>query len=375
MVISVVEAKNSKSFKDFIGLPYRLKKHYPNWILPLRLQTKELLDTSKHPFFQHADIRFFVAYHNERPVGRIAAINDRRHNQVHNERTTHFGFFDCTKDEYVAKALFEQVERQCTAWGHNMIRGPFNHSVNEEIGLQIDGFDVPNFVMNPGNPPYYGTLVEQQGYKKSFDLFCYGLDLPKMNPRVIATAPKIEKRLNIRIRNFDKSRLDQETLKLLEVYNSAWEQNWPWVPASEDEFKHLGHNLKQIADFDLIFIAEDEGGKVIGFSIAIPNIYEAFTHLPNGRLLPFGLPKLLWHSRPGAIKSVRVLAMGVVEEWRGKGIDSIFHYHQQKVGIRKGYTFAELSQVLESNTMMNRAAELVAGKVRMTHRIYEKNYS
>ncbi|MEE9387257.1 MAG: hypothetical protein V3U96_01490 [Paracoccaceae bacterium] len=306
-------------------------------------------------------------------MGRIAAINDRLHNTTHHERTTHFGLFDCIDDDAVAQALFQRVEQQCDTWQHDCIRGPFNLSVNEETGLQIGGFDVPNFVMNPGNAPYYSDLVQRQNYVKSFDLYCYGLDLPNMNPRVIATAPKIEKRLNITIRNLDKSRFDEEVTKLMDVYNSAWEDNWPWVPASRDEFAHLGHNLKQIADFDLVFVAEDHLGKTIGFTIAIPNIYQAFAHIPNGKLFPLGLPKLLWHSRRGNIKSVRVLAMGILQEWRGKGIDSIFHYHQQKVGIRKGYNFAELSQVLESNTMMNRAASLVGGSVRMTHRVFEKS--
>jgi len=375
VAISVVEVKDGRPFKDFIDLPYGLRRDYPNWVLPLRVQVKELLDTKKHPFFQHAEVQLFVAYQDRQPVGRIAAINDKKHNQVHNERTTHFGFFDCIDSDVVAKALFERVQQQCTAWGHDLVRGPFNHSVNEEIGLQIDGFDTANFVMNPANAPYYSGLVERQNYVKSFDLFCYGLDLPQMNPRLIAIAPKVEKRLNITIRNIDKSRLKQEAQKVMDVYNRAWQHNWPWTPASAAEITHLVHNLKQIADFDLVFIAEDQHGAAIGFSLAIPNIYQAFTHLRDGRLFPFGLPKLLWHSRPGAIKAVRVLAMGVVQEWRGKGLDSVFHYHQQKVGIRKGYNFAELSQVLESNTMMNRAAKLVGGKVRMTHRIYEKSAS
>ncbi len=372
MNISTIEAARGRARRDFIALPYDLKRGYPNWILPLRQQMHELLDTEKHPFFDHAEMHMFTAYRDGRRAGRIAAINDRKHNKVHGERTTHFGFFDCIDDAAVARALFERVERQSAAWGHDRIRGPFNHSVNEEIGLQIDGFDVPNYVMNPANPPYYAALVESQGYAKAFDLFCYGLDLPGMNPRVITMAPKVEKRLKVRIRPIDRKNVDAEAERIMQVYNSAWERNWPWVPASRGEFFHLVKNLKQIADYDLIFLAEDGAGKVVGFTLAIPNIYDAFAHVPDGRLFPFGLPKLLWRARPGAITSVRVLAMGVVEEWRGRGLDSVFHYHQQKVGLQKDYTFAELSQILEDNTMMNRAAELVGGKVRMTHRIYEK---
>ncbi len=372
MSISVRPADHGPARKDFLNLPYVIQTDNIQWAPPLLTQQKALLDTKKHPFFANAQIRLFVAYDNNTPVGRIAAINDFKHNKIHAQTTTHFGFFECIDDTKIATALFEQVEKSALDWGHNMVRGPFNHSVNEEIGLQVNAFDTPNFIMIPGNPPYYETLVEQAGYSGCMDLYCYKLDAGEMRRKLLDSAPKIERRLNITIRKAQKKTFERDALKIWEVYNKAWEKNWYWLPATKDEFMHTVADLKSIIDYDLLFLAENQKGELVGFTVAVPNLNEAIIRLRNGRLLPFGIFKLLWHSRPGAIKSIRVLVMGVLEQYRGRGIDTVLYHHQYRAALANGYTSGELSQVLQSNTMMNRAAELMGGRNYKTHRIYEK---
>ncbi|MCF6301772.1 MAG: hypothetical protein L3J13_00955 [Devosiaceae bacterium] len=372
MSISIRPADQGSARKDFFKLPYLIQKDNPLWAPPLLMQQKALLDINKHPFFQNAQIKLFVACQNGVPVGRIAVINDFKHNKIHSQTTTHFGFFECINDNKIAAALFEQVEKTAKNWGHNMVRGPFNHSVNEEIGLQVNAFDTPNFVMIPGNPAYYGPLVEGAGYSQCMDLYCYKLDAGEMRKKLLDAAPKIEKRLNITIRKMQKKTLEKDALKIWEVYNKAWKNNWFWLPATKEEFLHTVADLKAIADFDLLYLAENHKGELVGFSIAVPNMNEALVKIRNGRLLPFGIFKLLWHARPGAIKSIRVLIMGVLEQYRGRGIDAVLYHHQYRAALAKGYTSGELSQVLQSNTMMNRAAELMGGKNYKTHRIYEK---
>ncbi len=372
MALEILAADKGKQFSDFIDIPYSVQANNSFWAPPLRIQQKEMLDSKKHPFFEHGQIKLFVAYSEGRPVGRIAAINDAKHNKIHHETTTHFGFFECIDDKDTANALFCQVEKTAHSWGHNIVRGPFNHSVNEEIGLQIDAFDTPNFIMIPGNPSYYGALVTGAGYGKCMDLYCYMLDAGQMSKRLLTTAPQIERRLDITIRKMSKKTLQEDALKIWDVYNKAWKKNWFWLPASKKEFAHLVKNLEPIADFDLLYLAENAQGELVGFTIAVPNLNEAIIKIRNGRLFPFGLLKLLWHSRPGAIRSIRVMIMGVLEQYRGRGIDVVLYHHQYRAALEKGYQTAEMSQILESNTMMNRAAKLMGGKRYKTHRIYEK---
>lgn len=370
--IRVVPADEGQAFADFIDVPYRVQGNNANWVPPLRVQQKDTLDRVNNPFFQHAQMRLFVAYRGSRPAGRIAAINNAVHNQTHRERATQWGFFECENDPGIASALFAAVETAAAGWGHDLIRGPFNPSVNDEIGLQIDAFDRPNFVMIPGNPAYYLPLVEAAGYTKTVDLFCFWIDAGTVSTELTRIGPAVVARGNIRYRKLKKSTLARDTEKMWQLYNSAWEKNLLWVHATRDEFLHLADNLKQIADFDLTWVAETPDGEMVGLSIAIPNINEAIRPIRDGRLLPFGWLRLLWGSRPGAIKGLRFLVMGVLEPWRGRGIDIALNYLQFREAIRKGYTHAEMSQILETNTPMLHAAAQLGGVRYKTHRLFEK---
>ncbi len=356
-------------------MPYRIAKHYPLWALPLRVQQKAVLDTTKHPFYTDARMKLFVAYRDGRAVGRIAAIDDDTHNRIHKEKTLHFGFFDCEDDKEVASALFAAVERVAKTIGHDRLRGPFSPSVNDEIGVQIDAFDTPNYIMIPANPPYYRHLVEAQGFEKSVDLFCYKMTQNEMKPRLLNSTPHIEKRLGIKVRKLAKSEVDAVAPKLWEVHSHAWEKNWYWTPMNKAQFLLVIEDLKQIADYDLVYLAETNEGHVVGFAIALPNINEALIHIRDGRLWPFGILKLLWHTRPGAIRSLRVLALGVLEDYRGLGIDSVLYDRLYRAGKKKGYAVGEFSQILETNRLMNAAARMMGARVYKTHRMYEKPIS
>jgi GNAT superfamily N-acetyltransferase len=371
--VEIRPAEDGRAFADFIGLPYRLHGHNPNWVPPLRVQQKDALSL-KHPFYQYASRRLFVAYRGGRPVGRIAAIDNPKHNETFEESSTHFGFFECIDDDAVAQALFDTVEKLARQRGHDRIRGPFNASaVTGEIGLQIDHFDDPNFVMIPYSAPYYRGLVERQGFEKDVDLYCYMIDRANAPDWLLKRGDRIVGTSRYRFRKIGKAEVKREAGRIWQVYNSAWENNWLWTKSTEAEFMHLVGELVQIADFDMVWVAETEAGELIGFAIAIPNVNEAIIRVRDGRLLPFGLPKLLWGLRPGAVRTRRVLAMGVLEPYRKKGIHWSLIYKLAVECLRKGITRAEMSQILETNTDMVKVAEFAGGWRSKTHRMYVKH--
>lgn len=371
--VLVVAADEGRHFLEFIEVPYRIQGGNRYWVPPLRLQQRDLLDRVKNPFYRHAEIRLFVAYRAGRAVGRIAAISNQVHNDTHHERATLWGFFECIDDLEAASALFGAVEAAARSWGHTLLRGPFNPSVNDEIGLQIDAFDQPGYVMIPYNPAWYVPLVEAQGFVKSVDLYCFRIDSASVSERLKRVGPAVASRGGVRYRRLTKASLKRDVDKIWAIYNSAWERNWLWVHATREEFAHLVDNLVQIADFDLAWIAETADGEMVGFSVAVPNINEALISIRDGRLAPFGWARLLWASRPGAIHSLRFMVMGVLTPWRGHGIDLALNYHQFVEAGRKGYERGEMSQILETNLPMIHAAEALGGERYKTHRMYEKS--
>ncbi len=370
--VNVTEVHDRKAQRDFANVPFIVQGSNPVWVPPLRVQEKDLLDPKKNPFFKHAKMKKFVAYSNGKPVGRIAAIQDDAHNSKHEEKTCKFGFFETIDDSEIATALFKTVSDVAKAWNLDKILGPFNPSINDTVGVLMNAYDRPPVIMMPYNPPYYPKLLEDLGFAKAIDMVCYRLTSENMTDKVRRGAEIIRKRSKLKFRHFEKKHFWRDAMKLWDVYNKAWESNWGAVQMTEEEFHHLAKELKQVVDYDFVNFAEKEDGELVGFSLALPNINEAVIKIRDGRLFPFGLPKLMWHTRKGAIHSVRVVLMGVLDEYRGRGLDTLFHYDNIVTGQSKGIYWGELSWVLETNKMMNRVADMVGAEKYKTYRMYEK---
>jgi hypothetical protein len=359
---------NSRDWKLFVHFPYRFYKKNPFWVPPLLRDQKVLLDPKKHPFYKHADAQFFLAFKADEPVGRIAAIVDHKHNEFHQEKMGFFGFFESVEDFAVAGGLLSTARSWVKEKGMSALRGPVNPSQNEDCGCLMNAFDVPPVIMMTYNPPYYSTFFEWAGLRKAMDLWAYYVDNSAGPPaKLVHVAERLRKREGISVRTVDMKRFDEEVEKIKSVYNRAWSKNWGFVPMTDEEFDHLAKNLKQVVHPDLGLIAEI-GGKPVAFSLSLPDINQALLHT-NGRLFPFGLFKLLWYSRK--IDMIRITVLGVVHSHQQKGIDAVLYLDTWRNGVKKGYVRGEMSWILENNTMMNRAAEMLGGKVYKTYRMYQ----
>ena len=374
--IEVKPARGAREQHQFLDLPYQLHKENRNWVAPLKMAQKDILNTLKHPFYKTADVEKFLAKRDGRIVGRIMAIINHAHNEFHGERTGFFGFFEVENDFEVAKALLDAARDWVYSRGAEVIRGPVNPSTNYELGLLVEGFDEPPAVMMTYNPEYYVDLVERYGFRKAIDMYAYDIDVKSFivsqKLKRVAERLKVKDKISVRCVNMKDFKKEVEIVR--RIYNDAWSSNWGFVPVSEAEFDHLAKDMKQIVDPEVVFIAEkqiDEQGnkKPIGFFLAVPDINIALRRI-NGRLLPFGLAKLWWHSRK--IKRIRIITMGIVKEHQSMGVASVFYNEiYRSSSSERGYPFGEMSWVLENNVMMNRAAELIGGRRTKTYRIYE----
>ena len=373
--IIVKAVRSARERKQFVDFPYKLLRREKHWIPPLKMAQKDILDTRRHPFYKTSDAELFLAKRDGRVAGRIMAIINHAHNEFHNERAGFFGFFDAENDYEAASALFDAAIDWARSRGAEVIRGPVNPSTNYECGLLVEGFDKDPAVMMVYNPPYYGELIEKYGFKKAVDLFAYDIaaDYFNVSDKLVRVAERLKTKDNIRVRTVNMKDFKREVEIVRQVYNDAWSNNWGFVPVSEEEFAHLAKDLKQIVDPRVVMIMEQvvEGRaepRPIGFFLSVPDLNRALKHT-NGRLLPFGILKLLWHSRK--IDFIRIITMGVVREFQSMGAGAIFLTEIYKRGPGSGYPSGEMSWVLENNLMMNRAASLIGGRRSKTYRIYE----
>jgi GNAT superfamily N-acetyltransferase len=247
-------------------------------------------------------------------------------------------------------------------------------STNHEVGLLVDGFETPPMVMMTHNPPWYAQAIEGCGYTKAMDLFAYIADLEQgwrsAEPGIFRAADRAARRAGVRIRPVDLRRFDQELRLVKQIYQRAWQRNWGFVPLTDAEADHLAASLRPVIDPRLVRIAEAEDGTPVGMSIGLPDLHQALRRSGGGPMFPLGLAKFLWERRK--IDQFRLWGMGVVEEYRGRGIDAVFYVDTTRAALQAGYRRAEASWVLESNTMMNRILLHLGMRRSKTYRIYEK---
>jgi GNAT superfamily N-acetyltransferase len=376
LAIEVGVATGKSGLNEFVELPWSIYTGDPHWVPQLRIATKELLDRAKHPFYANADAEFFLARRDGKAVGRIAAIIDRNHNKFHEEKAGFFGFFESVDDPEVATALLRTARQWVSERGAEFLRGPVNPSTNYECGLLVEGFDSSPMVMMTYNPRYYPRLLEQAGLQKVKDLYSFvntadGVDLDKIG----RVADRALKRHGVTIRPINLKDFDGEVTRVWEVYNAAWQKNWGFVPMTREEFNLMGKEMKQILKPDMVLIGEIAGreskSRMIGFALALPDVNVALKPA-NGRLLPTGLLKILYYQRK--IRAVRVIALGVVEEFRATGVAAGFYAALVRNARKLGYDQeCEMSWILEDNVLMTRSLELMGAKRSKTYRLYQWN--
>ncbi len=364
-MVEVIEAR--KSLNDFIKLPLSLYADDPCFVPQL---TKEMRVhfSPENPFFNHCSAKFFLALKEGHAAGRIISFVNKRHNEFHHEKTGFFGFFDSVNDKSVSRVLFDAAVAHLRGEGMELIRGPMNFSTNEECGFLIEGVKEPPFIMMPYNPSYYAELAEDYGFRKVKDLYAYLYKVAERLPeKVLRVAAIVEKRgISVRPINMKNFRADMMIFK--DVYHSAWEKNWGFVPMTDEELDYASARLKQIIIPKMTLIAEEDG-RPVGFMGLVPDFNFVLKRM-GGRMNPVSIVKALYYSRK--IKDLRVMLLGIKKEFRSKGVEALL-FREGFGPIKEGrYERVEFSWILEENTAVQRTIEPFGVELYKKYRIYEK---
>lgn len=364
----ILPVTSPRTIRQFVELPYTLYKSDPHWVPPLRRDELRRLSPAHNPFLGHARMDLWIAKADDTITGRIAAIDDELYNEKHRERVTWFGFLEAV-DGDTAGLLLAQVEKRARKTAARVVRGPANPSLNETAGLLVDAFDLDPYALMPYNPPGYPRFVEQAGYVKVKDLLAWDIDLTSPPPeRIPRLAARVARRRAVRVRSVDLRAFDRDLSILQTIYHAAWDDNWGFVPPTDEEIRQLAVDLKPIVDPELVLFAE-MAGRPVGCSVAIPDVNQVLKKM-NGRLFPFGVIHFL--RRKSIINQVRLLLLGVLPEVRRIGLYPLLIFESHRRAVARGYTRGELSWTLEDNDPINAGIEAVGGRRYKTYRLYEK---
>ncbi len=361
---------NSKSLlKKFIDFPYQFHQTTPNWIPPLKFDQKNIFNPQKNSVLSHCDSELFLLYHRGEIVGRIAIYINHAANDYWGEKIGFFGHYECYNNMDMAFQLLDKAEQWLKDRGIKTMRGPWNFGT-QDIGFICDGFGLQPTLLSSYNPPYYNDHVVNFGMEKAKDLLVYNCDTGKgykIPERFLRLTDKITDRYGVKVRPINMNNLVEDSRIILHLTNESIGDNWGFYPVDESEAEQIAADLKMIVNPEIVLIAEVKG-EPVGYILALPDINDILKNV-NGRLLPFGIFKLLWGIKK--INRYRVWAMGFLKEYQKKGISVLLFRRLHEVLAHKEI-YVEANWVLEDNYLMNNALINLNFNLVKRYRIYEK---
>ena len=375
MAIEIRTHTPGRDIEDFIRAAHVVFADDPQWVAPLHMMISEQLTPKKNPLFEHAEAALFTAWKDGQLAGRVSASIDQEHLKRYDDATGFFGFFDTTDDPEVARKLIDAAEAWLKTRGMRRMRGPLSMSINEEVGLLVQGFDYPPMLMMAHSRAYQGALAEACGLQKAKDLLAWRYVVGDLPPRVQRALDQAKELPEVRLRTADMKNLDAEIKAVLEIQDDAWRDNWGHVSATPNEGRAVAEALKLVLKEELAIIAEIDG-EAAGMCWAVPNLNEAIRDL-DGKLFPVGWAKLLWRMKARTPKTARLIMLGLKKQHRHVkryGSLALAMVAQMALNGREiGIEWGELSWTLEDNAPVNVMIKTMHGEVYKRYRIYEKS--
>jgi len=371
--ITVRRVETRTDHESFCRLPYSLYANDRNWVPPLLVRERRRWSMKHNASLRYRQCQRFLALRNGRVAGRIASMVDESFELSWEEGTAFFGFFECEEDPKVARAMLAAAEETLGASGKRRLLGPVNLTLHDEVGLLVDGFESRPMVLSPYNPPYYESLLVHAGFIPRHEYYAYAWHLDCLrSPAVLRLLERAQTRARaarVVIRHAHARRWTQESRLLFQLYSECFKDVWGFVPLHMDEYSQRAADFKSFYATGGVTFAEI-AGRPVGFGLAIPDINEALCHL-NGRLWPLGWLRLGKAMR--RIRSARFILLGVLPEYRGRGIAPMLVDATVATARVVGIEHAELSLIQDTNLEMRRVVEAFGGRRSKTYRLYEKD--
>ena len=370
--LEIVEVVGRSLRKQFIDLPWTVFPTGSNYVPPLKMDFARLIDPRRHPFWEFSKQSLYLAFRDGRPVGRIAAIVDERYNSYHNEKMGIWGFFDCLDDQDAAAGLFQAAEQWARLQGMNFMRGPLNPSTNYEVGLLVEGYESFPVLMMPWNFPYYSNLVESCGYAKEKDLLSWRIyKTDPLTPKIERLAQRVRRKTKITIRPLSKKDYLSDVRLLVDIYHDAWNENWSFVPLSDNEILEMARNLKRALEPDLTFFVNYED-EPVGVAMVLPDFNPLIKEF-NGSISIPGVIRYLFRHRN--VTGFRAMMGGVKKKVRNLGLPVvIFDYLNKLLRNDPRFQYFEMGWNLEDNDAINKLESAVGAHIRTRYRVFRKDF-
>lgn len=337
MTLEIQAVESKKQWKQFFDLRRSIYRDDPNAVFPLRFMERSMLDTKKHPFYEHAIRQPFLCLKSGEPVGRIVAIKDHLHNEHYGDKLGFFGFFESPDDQTIADALLAEARKWLLAQGCDRMRGPVNPSMKADFGVLVRGHHDPPFIMMAHTHAYYEKLLHSAGLKTVRKFNAYLYDKPKTiveaqskSPALLAARDKILKKYpQITYACATKENLESTLTEINMIGNEIRSDGWGFVPTTDAELKFMVKQVKRVIRPEMVMVAWWEG-EIAGYIVCVPDINWALQRA-KGKADWIRLPQFLYWMKKS--NRTRLIAVGARKKYRKRGIGTFLTIQMHFVGV------------------------------------------
>jgi hypothetical protein len=371
MSITLKEVTTRHELKEYIHLPGKIYSSYSNWV-PTILQDEWAFHNPKQNLALNKNETIkFLAFSNEKCVGRIMGIIHRVYNETHNEKTARFFHFDCVEDQAIAKELISTIEKWALSKGMNKLIGPYGFSDKDPQGLQVEGFGHLAVISTPSHPPYLVKFLENLGFTKEVDCVSYSLkvteELPAHYQNVLH---RVKQNPSFKLIEFKSTRqLKPYIVPVFRLVNETYSHLFGFVPMTEIEMKKFAAQYLPILDPQFVKVIVDHNDNVIAFTVAMPDLSKGIQKA-KGRLFPFGILYIL-KSMKSAIQ-LDLLLGAVKQGFRKRGITVLMADAIFKSAAKRKMTTIDSHLILETNEVMRAECENIGGTLYKRFRVFKK---
>ncbi len=373
IVIKKVETKSE--LKKFIRFNYELYKDNKYSVPDIY---EDMLNTfsDKNAAMEFCEAVYFLAYKDEKVVGRVAGIINRKANTTWKLNSVRFGWIDFIDDKEVSRALLEAVEEWGRAKGMTEIQGPLGFTDMDAEGMLIEGFEELGTMATIYNYPYYPKHMEALGYEKDADWIEMLITVPRetgLPDRLKRVAEIVMQKFNLKIKKYTSSKklAADYGQEIFSVINEAFKPLFGYTELSPRQIDQYVKTFLPLLDLKLISLITEADGRLIGVGISMPSLSKALQKA-KGKLFPFGwwhLIKALKFKKPDTLD---LMLIAIKPEYQGKGVNSLLFYDLLPIYIEEGYKYVETNVELETNTKVQQQWIYFERRQHKRRRCYKK---
>ncbi|MGC9150140.1 MAG: hypothetical protein ACP5F6_00040 [Microbacter sp.] len=374
MSVEIREVKTRKELKQFVLFGIRLYSNHPYAAPPLMMDDMTILNKEKNPSFAFCEARYFMAFKDNKMVGRVAGIINHRTNEHWNYQHARFGWLDMIDDLEVTKALLDAVETWAKEKKMTAIHGPVGFTDFDREGMLVEGFDKPGTMATNYNFPYYPQHLAALGYQKDIDWKEYNIQIPKVFPEKHFRIAKIVKEKHqlqaLRFRSI-KPLAKNYGKKIFDLLNICYKDLYGFSPLSNEQIQFYINLYLSLARPNLVRIVVNQADEVVAFGFSLPSMTKALQKA-KGRLFPFGFLFLL-KALYGKNKVVDLYLMAVRPDYQAKGASALLFAELIPEYARAGFQYAESNPELETNQKVSTLWDSFETKHVKTRRAFIKS--